>query len=134
MTVNKAIHDYNSWLEASDKHHSEQIQDVRLSSNVRELNHIPVSFCEIFDRVHQNICLVDASWISSRDNIGNSWSLFDCNLMQLLCGSCSLPLTQSSESAEVEALRMTVMELQRLGYKDVTFCGDLQKVYGIITM
>lgn len=84
----------------------------------------------MFEQVHHHCCLVDASWISHNHNIDIGWSLYNCK--PLLCGSGSFPPTQSLAHAEVEALRMAVVELHRLGYRDVIFCGDLQKLYGLL--
>lgn len=127
LIVNKAVQDYHLWMEASDYHKRERSKDCRLLMNTCENKHILESLYEIVDQVHQHSCLVDASWVSPTENIGIGWSLHDSNLMQLLHGSGSLPPTQSSECAEVEALRMAVVEWQRLGYRDVTFCRDIQR-------
>ncbi|CAD5326314.1 unnamed protein product [Arabidopsis thaliana] len=61
--------------------------------------------------------------------MGIGWSLHNRDGTQILHGSGAIHPTQSPTEAEAEALRLAVLDLRRLGYSHVTFCGDLKLIY-----
>ncbi|KAG7557063.1 Ribonuclease H-like superfamily [Arabidopsis suecica] len=72
----------------------------------------------------------DASWLNNDSKIGIGWTLDDSFGRYILKGSASMEATHSVLEAEALALREALVQLKRLNYQNVTFCGDSISLYG----
>lgn len=76
---------------------------------------------------------MDASWISPTDCAGIGWILYDRKAQFVLRGMSSIPPTSTPLEAEAEALKLAMIHLQRLGYEDIIFHGDVAALFQPIT-
>lgn len=72
---------------------------------------------------------VDASWVDETKNAGICWILYDRQGMSILKGSASIMATDSALEAEAIALREALLQMKKLGYENITFCGDSEQLY-----
>lgn len=113
------------WLEAAElnKQALPNNHDYSASVLVSDIMNVPSSMQQVIHQVEHLWCFVDASWASPNQACGVGWTFFDKYGQNFLRGSEAIQPIQSSMEAEVEALRMAVTDLARLGYHQVTFCG-----------
>ncbi|KAG7594163.1 Ribonuclease H-like superfamily, partial [Arabidopsis thaliana x Arabidopsis arenosa] len=74
-------------------------------------------------------CYVDASWIDPTKKAGIGWILVDAHGKHLIKGSSSIEPTNTALEAEAKALLEAVLQVKRLNYHQVTFCGDSTSLY-----
>jgi len=84
-------------------------------------------------KANKYCCFVDASWISPTDCAGIGWILYDRKAQFVLRGMSSIPPTSTPLEAEAEALKLAMIHLQRLGYEDIIFHGDVAALFQPIT-
>ncbi|CAE5958045.1 unnamed protein product [Arabidopsis arenosa] len=71
----------------------------------------------------------DGSWIDSNSKAGIGWALYTSQGRCVLYGSSSTDPTSSALEAEAVALREAILQLKKLNYQQVTFCGDSLTLY-----
>ena len=73
-------------------------------------------------------CLVDASWKSSREEMGFGWSLHRREGTKIMHGSSAEAPMNSTLEAEAIALLMITQQMVRLNYSKVAFMGDCKSL------
>ncbi|KAG2307883.1 hypothetical protein Bca52824_027631 [Brassica carinata] len=74
-------------------------------------------------------CFVDGSWISSQ-RAGIGWALYNRGGELVVQGLSSIDPISSALETEGEALRLAIIQMKRLGFDKITFCGDSELLYG----
>lgn len=74
-------------------------------------------------------CFVDTSWVSAEQKAGFGWILMDDKGMRIMYGSSSLDPLATALEAKAYALREAVQQIKKLGYRYVTFCGDIRLTF-----
>ncbi|KAG7547813.1 Ribonuclease H domain [Arabidopsis suecica] len=117
--IHQALLDFSLWKNA-------QTESKRLHL---DKNHAP-ALEQIVPPLKTSLyCYTDASWIDSSKNAGIGWALADGSGKYLLKGSSSIAPTTSALEAEAIALLEAVLQLRRLNYQNITFCGDSASLY-----
>ncbi|CAL9235153.1 unnamed protein product, partial [Arabidopsis halleri] len=75
-------------------------------------------------------CYTDGSWIDSNSKAGISGALHNAQGQCLLKGSSSIEPVNSAVETEAIALREALLQMKRLNYDSVVFCGDSLMIYG----
>ncbi|CAH8272496.1 unnamed protein product [Arabidopsis lyrata] len=83
---------------------------------------------EIWEHV-LNQTAPDGSWISPTDGAGIGWVLYNQNAQFVLRGMAAINPMNTALETEAEALRLAMIHVNRMGYKNVTFCGDALNLF-----
>ncbi|XP_023635784.1 uncharacterized protein LOC111829918 [Capsella rubella] len=134
-TINKALVEFNLWKESLDTQikSPEKVPELK----PREVQHIRDSSSDIRSIIQSfkhHCCFVDGSWVSPTDCAGIAWILYDNKAQPILKGSASISPMSSPLEVEAEALRQAVLNVRRLGYDNVIFCGDASILYDNIKL
>ncbi|KAG7594035.1 Reverse transcriptase domain [Arabidopsis thaliana x Arabidopsis arenosa] len=121
--IHQAILDFRLWKEAQSAHniqtpHPPEGHKAAVSPHTQVL--------------HSNsplYCYADGSWIDSNSKAGIGWALYTSQGRCVLYGSASTNPTSSALEAEAVALREAILQLKKLNYQQVTFCGDSLTLY-----
>ncbi|CAE6132178.1 unnamed protein product [Arabidopsis arenosa] len=92
----------------------------------------PDGFNAGFYKFHWQDIKADASWISPDSKIGIGWTLHDSQGRLIIRGSTSLGPTDTVLEAEAIALKEALLQMRRLNYHNVTFCGDSFTLFGYL--
>ncbi|XP_023633818.1 uncharacterized protein LOC111829312 [Capsella rubella] len=122
--IHQAIMDYKLWKEASslNQSYNGKPQEHKDSNN-------PQSLHRTMDQSNSYFCYTDGSWINSTDKAGIGWSLHNYQGKCLIKGSSSIDPTMTALEAETIALREAILQVKRLNYYPVIFCGDSKILY-----
>ncbi|KAG7563602.1 Ribonuclease H-like superfamily, partial [Arabidopsis suecica] len=77
-------------------------------------------------------CCTDGSWSNSTSFAGIGWALYNAMGQCLLQGSSSIEPTNSVLETEAIALKEALLQIKRLNYRGVTFCGDSLTLYSYL--
>lgn len=77
-------------------------------------------------------CCTYASWVNQDSKSGIAWTLHDSMGCFILQGSASIEPTNIVLEAETIALKEAILQLRRLSYCNVTFCGDSISLFGYL--
>ncbi|CAH2071060.1 unnamed protein product [Thlaspi arvense] len=113
ILVNKTILDKNIWS-ASLKLDKNQFVPPHQPSSVN------ISLKSIAYKTNGFCCFVDGSWISNSQLAGIGW------------GKSVIAPTNSPLETEAEVVRMAALQLGRLRYSNITFCGDSVNLFNMI--
>ncbi|KAL9840298.1 putative ribonuclease H domain-containing protein [Arabidopsis thaliana] len=122
--INKAIMDFDLWKLAQqttvnqEPHHEGDPKPPNTQNSQKPRPNSPF------------YCYTDGSWVDSNSTAGIGWVLYDAQGTCLLKGSAALEPMNSALETEAIALREALVQMRRLSYKQVTFCGDSRILYG----
>ena len=117
--INQAVMDCSLWQKAFALNESQKPKNGVVSHTPNEISAPNTKF----------YCYVDASWVDANSKAGIGWILLDNQGRSLLKGSSSIEPINSVLEAEAEALTTAVLQLKRLNYRYVIFCGDSSTIY-----
>ncbi|KAL0715579.1 hypothetical protein Bca4012_064901 [Brassica carinata] len=78
-------------------------------------------------------CFVDGSWTSSFQKAGIGWALDNRDCKLLVQGTAAMDPINSALETGAEALRVAVVQMKRLGFNKVIFCGDSSMLYNCLS-
>ncbi|KAG2239145.1 hypothetical protein Bca52824_090005 [Brassica carinata] len=114
--VNGALRDLDQWREAkTNTGEEEQNRQNKNPSKILIEDKLPPN--------SEYYCLVDASWKSSREEMGFGWSLHRREGTQIMHGSSAEAPMNSTIEAEAIALLMATQQMVRLNYSKVALGG-----------
>ncbi|EFH62139.1 hypothetical protein ARALYDRAFT_899583 [Arabidopsis lyrata subsp. lyrata] len=115
--------DWRLWKKASEYPSSQSQQSIKDGQSVPHHNQqMLVTNTSLY-------CCVDGSWIDPTSKAGIGWALYNTERQCLIKGSSSIEPTSSALETEALALREAILQIKRLNYCDVTFCGDSKILY-----
>ncbi|KAG7557763.1 Zinc knuckle CX2CX4HX4C [Arabidopsis suecica] len=124
--IHQALADLRLWKEA----HNLLTPNVQQSS--KDKQPAPLTFQQVLTQTPSFCCCTDASWINQDSKSGIAWTLHDSMGRFILRGSASIEPTNNVLEAETIALKEAILQLRRLNYCNVTFCGDSISLYGYL--
>ncbi|KAG7585057.1 Ribonuclease H domain, partial [Arabidopsis thaliana x Arabidopsis arenosa] len=74
----------------------------------------------------------DGSWTSPTEKAGIGWVLYNKHAQFIFKGLAAINPMATSLETEAEALRLAMIHINRLGYRNVTFCGDALNLFARI--
>lgn len=75
-------------------------------------------------------CYIDGSWVDENRRGGIGWILYDSQNIPKIQGSTSTEATNSViEIEEALALKEAIIQINKLSYQNVMFCGDSAILY-----
>ncbi|XP_010502015.1 PREDICTED: uncharacterized protein LOC104779362 [Camelina sativa] len=83
----------------------------------------------IHNQPHPFYCCTDGSWVDATSKAGIGWSFHNAHGKCILKGSSAIEPTCSPLETEAIALREALIQVKRLNYQPVTFCGDSRVLY-----
>ncbi|KAG7599644.1 hypothetical protein ISN44_As06g038180 [Arabidopsis suecica] len=124
--ITQALVDLRLWTEANHKSSFPKQPPPLLTRP------IPTTLQEVLSHIPSLCCCTDASWLNQDSKIGIGWTLHDSSGRFILKGSASMEATNSVLEAEAIALREALIQMKRLNYHNVTFCGDSLALFGYL--
>ncbi|KAG7572532.1 Reverse transcriptase domain [Arabidopsis suecica] len=121
--INQAISDFSLWQEANSLNTEQPLRLMAMKDKELTISS---------STTHSNssfFCYVDASWVDPNKKAGIGWILRDKYGKYLIKGSSSIEPTNTVIEAEAQALLEAVLQIKRLNYHQVTFCGDSTSLY-----
>lgn len=122
--IHQALMDFKLWREA---------QNVSTPQISHQANRIASKDLPSYQSLPSNsllYCYTDGSWIGSNSKAGIGWALHNAQGQCLLKGSSSIEPANSAVETEAIALREALLQMKRLNYDSVVFCGDSLMLYG----